>query len=131
MSADGKFRYEVQDGDTIWSISQRWKCSESELLWVNGLDNDTPIQVGWKLFIPVTPTPSPMPTSTPDFKTIENTKVVQQDLSDYSLSEEQESQQGEESTVPWLIYVAVAVFVLALGALGLVLKAEKNRYQKL
>ncbi len=64
MSADQKFRYDVVEGDTLYSIAEKWKASLSALIQVNGLTEDTTLSLGWKLFIPVTPTVSPVPTNT-------------------------------------------------------------------
>lgn len=65
MSADGKFRHEITAGQTLWSISEMWGADFAELMRINGLTEDTALGVGWKLFIPVTPTATSAPTMTP------------------------------------------------------------------
>lgn len=64
MSADGKFRHEISSGETLWSISEMWDADFAELKRINGLTEDTALGVGWKLFIPVTPTATSEPTLT-------------------------------------------------------------------
>ena len=65
MSADGKFRHEITSGETLWSISELWQADFMELKRINGLSDDMALGVGWKLFIPVTPTATLPPTLTP------------------------------------------------------------------
>lgn len=64
MGADGKFRHVVQSGETVWSIAELWKADLAALKQINGLNDDVTLGVGWKLFIPVTPTVTPFPTAT-------------------------------------------------------------------
>lgn len=65
MSADGKFRHVVQEGETVWSIAELWKADLAALKLVNGLTDDVTLGVDWKLFVPVTPTVTPLPSETP------------------------------------------------------------------
>lgn len=65
MFPDGKFRHVIQPGETLWSIADLWKVDLESLKLVNGLTDDVSLGVGWRLFIPVTPTATPLPTLTP------------------------------------------------------------------
>ena len=65
VSADGKFRHEITSGETLWSIAELWEADFMELKRINGLTDDMALGVGWKLFIPVTPTVTLPPTLTP------------------------------------------------------------------
>ncbi|MFM8320432.1 MAG: LysM peptidoglycan-binding domain-containing protein [Chloroflexota bacterium] len=63
----GPFVYQVEDGDNLWSISQKFQVDFLVLLTVNSLDPVNPIiRVGDKLIIPgkdtQLPTPTPLPT---------------------------------------------------------------------
>ena len=62
MNSDGTFRYPVKDGETIWSIAKMWNVDIDRLMTVNGLKQDSIINIGWKLWIPVTPTLTFSPT---------------------------------------------------------------------
>ena len=64
MSADGKFRHEISAGETLWSIAESWSADFAELKRINGLTDETALGIGWKLFIPVTPTATSEPTLT-------------------------------------------------------------------
>lgn len=44
--------YWVQQGDSLWSIAQRFKLSLPELARINGISVNTPLQVGMRLYIP-------------------------------------------------------------------------------
>lgn len=65
MFPDGKFRHVIQSGETLWSIADLWKVDLESLKLVNGLTDDVSLGVGWRLFIPVTPTATSLPTLTP------------------------------------------------------------------
>ncbi len=63
----GPFQYQVEDGDRLWSISQKFGVDLLILITVNNLDPATPtIRVGDKLIIPAKdaqlPSPTPLPT---------------------------------------------------------------------
>ena len=64
MCADGKFRHVIQPGETLWEIADLWKADLESLKRINGLNDDMALGVGWKLFIPVTPTATQLPTLT-------------------------------------------------------------------
>jgi len=64
----GPFIYQVQEGDTLWQISEDFKVDLLVLITVNNLDPANPnIRTGDKLIIPATdtklPTPTPLPTN--------------------------------------------------------------------
>ena len=64
----GPFIYQVEEGDSIWSISQKFAVDMLLLITINNLDPASPnIQVGDKLTIPgpdtQLPTPTPLPTN--------------------------------------------------------------------
>lgn len=60
----GPFIYQVEDGDSLWSIADKFNVDLLVLITVNNLDPANPnIQVGDKLTIPGTDTQ--LPTSTP------------------------------------------------------------------
>ena len=66
----GPFIYEVQEGDTLWSISQQFEVDMLILIKLNNLDPASPnIRVGDKLTIPgpdtQLPTDTPIPTNLP------------------------------------------------------------------
>ncbi len=63
--ASGRFYYEVKEGDTLWSIADLWHVSLNSILLQNGLTEDSSIGLGWKILIPVTATPTLLPTDTP------------------------------------------------------------------
>lgn len=64
MCADGKFRHVIQPGETLWEIADLWKADLESLKRINGLNDDMALGVGWKLFVPVTPTATQLPTLT-------------------------------------------------------------------
>jgi len=43
--------YEIQPGDNLWSIAERFNISLDTLLWANNLDKNSLIQIGQKLII--------------------------------------------------------------------------------
>lgn len=47
--------YWVQQGDSLWSISQRFNLSYQELARVNGISADRPLSIGFRLYIPPRP----------------------------------------------------------------------------
>lgn len=47
-------RYTVKSGDTVWSISNRFKVSRSKLLELNGISDPRKLRVGMTLVIPTT-----------------------------------------------------------------------------
>ena len=63
----GPFIYQVEEGDTLWTIAQEFKVDLLVLLTVNNLDPANPnIRTGDKLIIPgpdaALPSPTPLPT---------------------------------------------------------------------
>ncbi len=64
MGADGTFRHTVKQGETIWSIAKMWNIDIDRLLSTNGLNQESVINIGWNLWIPVTPTITSLPSST-------------------------------------------------------------------
>ncbi len=65
MNSEGKFYHIVEDGDTLWSISELWNIPLNDIYQVNGLNSENSIGLGWEIEIPVTPTDTPTPTETP------------------------------------------------------------------
>ncbi len=63
--AQGVFRHEVKSGETLWAIANLWHVTVESILHLNGLTEDSALQLGWKLKIPVTPTMTLEPTMTP------------------------------------------------------------------
>ena len=62
----GPFVYQVVEGDSIWSISQKFAVDMLLLITINNLDPASPnIQVGDKLTIPGPDTELPTPTALP------------------------------------------------------------------
>jgi len=66
----GPFIYEVQEGDSLWSIAQQFEVDMLTLIKLNNLDPANPnIRVGDKLTIPgpdtQLPTDTPLPTNLP------------------------------------------------------------------
>jgi LysM repeat protein len=64
----GPFIYQVEEGDTLWSIAQEFKVDLLVLLTVNNLDPANPnIRTGDKLIIPgpdaALPSPTPLPSN--------------------------------------------------------------------
>lgn len=64
----GPFIYQVEEGDNLWSIAERFKVDLLVLITVNNLDPANPtIRVGDKLIIPgqdtTLPSPTPLPTN--------------------------------------------------------------------
>jgi LysM repeat protein len=63
----GPFVYQVEEGDTVWVIAQKFSVDMLVMITVNNLDPANPnIRVGDKLIIPgkdtTLPTPTPLPT---------------------------------------------------------------------
>ncbi|QED45856.1 LysM peptidoglycan-binding domain-containing protein [Cytobacillus dafuensis] len=52
----GQF-YWVQSGDSLYSISRKFSISFQELAAVNGISVNTPLQIGFRLYIPPRPKP--------------------------------------------------------------------------
>lgn len=46
------FSHQVEPGDTLWSIAQRYGTTVEDLLEINGLEDPGRLQVGQRLFIP-------------------------------------------------------------------------------
>ncbi len=65
MRPDGKFYHIVEDGDTLWSISELWNVPLNSIYQANGMNAESSIGLGWEIEIPVTPTNTPTPTETP------------------------------------------------------------------
>jgi len=63
--SEGKYRHVITEGETLSSIAKLWGTTIQELMRWNGIDESTTLGVGWKLFIPVTPTVTVPPTLTP------------------------------------------------------------------
>lgn len=62
----GPFIYQVQEGDNLWAIAQKFKVDLLVLITVNNLDPANPtIRVGYKLTIPAPETKLPSPTALP------------------------------------------------------------------
>lgn len=64
--AQGEQAYEIQPGDTAWSISRRYGVTMAELLERNGLTEDSVIKAGSTLILPTgaratAPPPTPRP----------------------------------------------------------------------
>lgn len=62
------FEYEVQDGDTLFDIAQRYGTTVEAIVAANGLTNPEDIAIGQILIIPdasTTPVPTPSPTPAP------------------------------------------------------------------
>ena len=69
-TASGPFIYQVEEGDNLWSISEKFQVDMLVLITLNNLDPANPsIQVGDKLTIPgpdtELPTSTPLPTNIP------------------------------------------------------------------
>lgn len=69
---DGCIRHIIQSGDVIITIAQQYGVFPGDILTANGMDENTILQIGDELIIPVegcaalnTPTPVPSPTRTP------------------------------------------------------------------
>jgi LysM repeat protein len=66
----GPFVYQVEEGENLWAISQKFKVDLLLLIMINNLDPANPnIRAGDKLIIPgadtLLPTPSPLPSNIP------------------------------------------------------------------
>lgn len=64
-NANGRFFHIVEEGDTLWSISELWKVPLNEIYRANGMTADDSIGLGWEIAIPVTATATLPPTETP------------------------------------------------------------------
>ncbi len=64
-NANGRFFHIVEEGDTLWSISELWKVSLTDIYRANGMSADDSIGLGWEIVIPVTATATLLPTETP------------------------------------------------------------------
>lgn len=64
-NANGRYFHVVEEGDTLWSISELWKVPLNEIYRVNGMTADDSIGLGWEIAIPVTATATLPPTETP------------------------------------------------------------------
>ena len=64
-NANGRFFHIVEEGDTLWSISELWKVPLNEIYRANGMSADDSIGLGWEIVIPVTATATLIPTETP------------------------------------------------------------------
>ncbi len=65
----GPFEYEIQEGDTLNDIAERFNADLVTLMLLNGLNNTSTIYVGQKILVPPPgmepPTPTPLPTYMP------------------------------------------------------------------
>ena len=61
----GRFIHIVNEGDTLWSISELWHVPLNTIYQANGMSADSSIGLGWEIIIPVTATVTPLPTETP------------------------------------------------------------------
>ncbi len=64
-NANGRFFHIVEEGDTLWSISELWKVPLNDIYRANGMTADDSIGLGWEIAIPVTATATLPPTETP------------------------------------------------------------------
>ncbi len=64
---DKPFPYEVQPGDTLFDIAEKFGVDLITLMLLNGLNNDTVLTPGQEILIPLPnmepPTPTPLPTN--------------------------------------------------------------------
>lgn len=63
--ANGRFIHLVEEGDTLWSISELWKVPLNEIYRANGMTAESSIGLNWEIVIPVTATATLPPTETP------------------------------------------------------------------
>ena len=70
MNPEGKYYHIVEDGDTLWSISELWNVPLNAVYQANGMNENSSIGLGWEIEIPVTPTQTPLPTETPTMSPI-------------------------------------------------------------
>jgi LysM repeat protein len=57
--------YQIEDGDTLGLIAEQFDVSVNELMAINQISNPDSLPVGMLLYIPVTPTVGPSPTTAP------------------------------------------------------------------
>lgn len=128
MSADGKFRHTVSEGETIWSIAQRWHTNEKDLMAVNSLDYETVLGVGWRLFVPVTPTPTMVSTLLPAVitKTPEPIIPFTPDL-----SQQKPPVSQSKENVPEMIMIFLIIFTLLSAVLGIIIWYQRNKNKKI
>ena len=128
MSADGKFRHTVSEGETIWSIAQRWHTNEKDLMAVNSLDYDTVLGIGWRLFVPVTPTPTI--SSTLPFAAV--TKTPEPIISfTPDLDQQKPPDLKPKENVPELIPIFLIVFTLLSAVLGIIIWYQRNKNKRI
>ena len=118
MDGNHEFRHVIVEGDTLSSIAKLWKTTINEIIQKNGLKEDSTLQLGWKLLIPVTPTVTPTVTSTyPATQTLLPTETAQPSLTPAFqpiVPEIEKNHRPQASLRTYLILSAFSLFFLGV-----------------
>ncbi|NPA92908.1 MAG: LysM peptidoglycan-binding domain-containing protein [Chloroflexi bacterium] len=61
------FEYTVEEGDSLYTIAEKFKVDLITLMLINNMNNETPLYVGQTILIPAPSTKRPTPTPLPTF----------------------------------------------------------------
>ncbi len=130
MDGNHEFRHVIVEGDTLSSIAKLWKTTINEIIQKNGLKEDSTLQLGWKLLIPVTPTVTPTVTSTyPATQTLLPTETPQPSLTPAfqpTIPEIEKNHRPQASLRTYLILSAFSLFFLGVIFVFIRLMTQKK-----
>ena len=116
MDANNEFRHVVIEGDTLSSIAKLWKTTINEITQKNGLNEDSTLQLGWKLLIPVTPTATLIATNTiPPTQTLSPTDTPLPSLTPTLFPTVSQIEKNHRPKASLKTYLILGSFSLILG----------------
>ena len=124
--ANGRYIHIVNEGDTLWSISELWHVPLNSIYQVNGMNENSSIGLGWDIVIPVTATVTPLPTDTPTPTPLPTETEIPTETPEIAEStpENQSSRQSdsilhtpEASTKTWILGGAILLILTGVGSI--------------
>lgn len=103
--------YEVQSGDTLFSVAQKFSTSPQVIRELNFLVGDI-IQVGQRLIVPIIP-PTPVPTPAPVVHVVKSGETLGQIAQIYGISQV-DIIQANEMTDPNAVFVGMELLIPGL-----------------
>lgn len=131
MDANHEFRHVIVEGDTLSSIAKLWKTTVNEIIQKNGLKEDSTLQLGWRLLIPVTPTTTPAATSTlPATQTLSPTETALPSLTPTLQPAVPEIEKNHRPRASLRTYLILGFFSLFVGGAVFIFIRLMNQKKK-
>lgn len=111
--AQDRGEYEVESGDTLFSVAQKFSTSPQVIRELNFLVGDI-IQVGQRLIVPIIP-PTPVPTAAPVVHVVQSGETLGQIAQIYGISQV-DIIQANEITDPNAVFVGMELLIPGLKA---------------